>query len=53
MAEIQCILAFRHSQDDLLVLKPSIRMGKKCNLNDFEFDMVIGARWAGLVLLIY
>lgn len=48
MAEIQRILALRDGQDDLLVLKLSIRMGKKCNLNDFEFDMVVGARWPGL-----
>ncbi len=33
---------------DLLKFKPSIRMGKKGDLSDFENGMVDGARWAGL-----
>ncbi len=40
MAATQCIQACRHSQDDLLKFKPSIRMGKKDYLSDFERGMV-------------
>ncbi len=43
--------AFRHLdvvKDDLLKFKPSIRMGKKGDLSDFECGMVVGARRAGL-----
>ncbi len=36
------------SEDDLLKFKPSIRMGKKGDLSDFERGMVVGARQAGL-----
>ncbi len=32
---------------NLLKYKPSIRMGKKGNLSDFERGMVVGARRAG------
>ncbi len=35
-------------EEDLLKFKPSIRMGKKGDLRDFERGMVVGARWAGL-----
>ncbi len=28
--------------------KPSVRIGKKGDLRDFECGMVVGARWAGL-----
>ncbi len=34
--------------DDLLKFKPSIRMGKKGDLSDFEWGMVVGVRRAGL-----
>ena len=47
----QQLNAFRHVdmvQDDLLKFKPSIRMGKKDDLSDFEHDMVVGARRVGL-----
>ena len=39
----------------MLKFKPSIRMGKKGDLSDFERGMVVGARRAGLSikLLIY
>ncbi len=36
------------TEDDLLKFKPSIRMGKKEDLSDFERVMVVGARRAGL-----
>ncbi len=32
----------------MLKFKPSIRMGKKGDLSDFECVMVVGARWACL-----
>ncbi len=32
----------------MLKFKPSIRIGKKGNLNDFEHGMVVGDRRAGL-----
>ncbi len=37
-----------HLVDDLLKFKPSIRMGKKGDLSNFECGMVVGARRAGL-----
>lgn len=42
---------FRHVdmvKDNLLKFKPSIRMGKKCDLSDFEHGIAVGARLAGL-----
>ncbi len=48
MAATQCILVSRCGENDLLKFKPSIRMGKKEDLSDFERGMVIGARRAGL-----
>lgn len=36
--------ANRHGQDNLRKFKPSIRMGKKGNLTDFERG--VSARWA-------
>ncbi len=48
MAATHCILASRCGEDDLLKFKPSIRMGKKGDLSDFERGMVVGARWVGL-----
>ncbi len=48
MAATQCILASRCGEDDLLKFKPSITMGKKGDLRDFECGMVVGARRAGL-----
>ncbi len=41
-------LGSRCGEDDLLKFKPSIRMGKKGDLSDFERGMVVGARRAGL-----
>ncbi len=48
MAVTQCIWASRCGEDDLLMFKPSIRMGKKVDLRDFKCGMFVGARWAGL-----
>ncbi len=48
MAATQCIYASRCGEEDLLKFKPSIRMGKKGDLSDFESGMVFGARRAGL-----
>ncbi len=48
MAATQCIYASRCGEDDLLKFKPSIRMGKKGDLSDFECGMVVGARRGGL-----
>ncbi len=47
MAATQCIYASRCGEEDLK-FKPSIRMGKKGILSDFESGMVVGARRAGL-----
>jgi len=44
----QQLNASRCGEDDLLKFKPSIRMGKKGDLSDFECGMVVGARRAGL-----
>ncbi len=38
----------RRGEDDLLKFKPSIRMGKKWDLSDFNRGMAVGARQAGL-----
>ncbi len=38
----------RHGQDNLLKFKPSIGMGKKGDLKNFEHGIVVGNRWAGL-----
>ncbi len=40
--------ATRCGEDNLLKFKPSIRMGKKGDLSDFEHGMVVGTRRAGL-----
>ncbi len=48
MAATRCIWASRCGEDDVLKFKPSIRMGKKGDLSDFERGMVVGARRAGL-----
>ncbi len=44
----QQLNASRCAEYDLLKFKPSIRMGKKGDLSDFERGMVVGARRAGL-----
>ncbi len=41
----------RCGEDDLLKFKPSIRMGKKEDLSDFERGMIVGARLTGLSIL--
>lgn len=50
MAATQCISACRRGEDDLLRFKVSSRMGKEEDLGDFERDMVVGARPAGLAV---
>ncbi len=37
-------------KDNLQKFKPSIRMGKKGDLSDFERGMVVGARRAGQII---
>ncbi len=41
----------RCGEDDLLKFKPSIRMGKKEDLSDFERGIVVGGRLTGLSIL--
>lgn len=48
MAETQCILVTRFSEDSLLKFKPSIRIEKNGDLSDYEQCMVVAARQAGL-----
>ncbi len=48
MAATQWIKASRCGEDDFLKFKPSIRMGKKRDLSDFERGLLVGARRAGL-----
>lgn len=40
MAETQCMLACRYSQDDRLTLKPSVRMEKKGDLSNMLFNQM-------------
>ncbi len=42
------VFLYVYGEDDLLKFKPSIRMGKKGDLSDFECGMVVGARRDGL-----
>lgn len=42
MSPTQCIYACTCCEDDLLKFKPSIKMGKKGGLGDFECGMVAG-----------
>ncbi len=52
----QQLNATRCGEDDLLKFKPSIRMGKKGDLSDFECGMVVGTDglvWVFQKLLIY
>ncbi len=49
--QLKSTLASRCGEDDLLKFKPSIRMGKKRDLSDFERGMVVGARRASLSIL--
>ena len=30
------------------MFRPNVRMGKKCDLSDFDRDMIVGARQGGL-----
>ena len=44
----QCTKACRHGQEAQVLFRPNIRMGKKCDLSDFEHRMVVGGRQDGL-----
>ena len=48
MAAIKCIKACRHGQKVQLLFRPNVRMGNKCDLNDFDCGMIVGARQDGL-----
>lgn len=50
MADPQCMWAHRHGQGDHLKLKVSIRIRKKGDLSEFDSDVFVGARRAGLRL---
>jgi len=45
---LKCIKGCGLGQDNLLNSKLNVRMGKKGDLSNFECDMVVGARQAGL-----
>lgn len=54
MPTTQCIIrAFRRSDDDSLKFKAGARMGKKSDLGEFEPDVVVGGRLAGLSISKY
>lgn len=40
--------ACRHGQEVQLLFRPNIRMGKKCDLSDFDREMIVGVRQGGL-----
>ena len=48
MAATKFIKACRCGQEVQLLFRPNIRMGKKCNLSDFDHGMIVGARQGGL-----
>ena len=48
MAGTQCIKACRRGQEVQLFFRPNVRMGKKCDLSDFDCGMIVGARQSGL-----
>ena len=48
MAAAKCIKAGRHGQDVQLLFRPNVRMGKKCDLSDFNCGMIVDARRGGL-----
>ena len=44
----QACKACRHGQEVHLFFRPSVRMGKKYDLSDFDLGMIVGARQGGL-----
>ena len=40
--------ACRRGQEVQLFFRPNVRMGKKCDLSDFDHGMIVGARQGGL-----
>ena len=48
MAAAKCIKTCRRGQEVQLFFRPNVRMGKKCNLSDFDCGMIVGARKGGL-----
>ena len=47
MPETKCIKACRSGQE-VQLFRPNVRIGKKCNLNDFHCGMIVGARQSAL-----
>ena len=48
MAATKCIKAFRRGQEVQLLFRQNVRMGKKCDLSDFDRGMIVSARQGGL-----
>ena len=48
MAATKWIKACRHGQELQLFFRSNVRMGKKCDLSDFDHGMIICARQGGL-----
>ena len=40
--------ARRHGQEVQLLFRPNVRMGDKCDLSDFDREMIVGSRQTGL-----
>ena len=57
VAATKCIQTCRRDQEVELSFRPIVRMGKKCDLSDFDRGMVVGAWQGGLgksqILLIF
>ena len=47
MAANKCIKACRRGQDVQLLFRPNVRMGKKCDLSNFDRGIIAGARQGG------
>ena len=48
MAATKSINAGRYGQEVQLLFRPNVRMGKKCDLSDFDHGMIVGTRQSGL-----
>ena len=48
MAATKGIKAYRRGQEVQLFFRPNVRIGKKCDLSDFDRGMIVGARQGGL-----
>ena len=44
-----CTPACRPGQEVQLFFRPNDRIGKKCDLSDFDHGMIVGARQGGLI----